>query len=78
VRGGHDAALMVLERCWREPVGAISDESLLREGYATFADFRRYYKLRTTARSGRSRRSGASTSGRGREADAEPSTERGS
>jgi hypothetical protein len=47
VRGGHDAALMVLERCWREPVGEISDESLLREGYATFADFRRYYRNRT-------------------------------
>lgn len=44
---GHDAALMVLERCWREPVGSISGESLLREGFSTFADFRRYYKLRT-------------------------------
>lgn len=47
VRDGHDAQLMVLEACWREPVGSISEESLLREGYATFADFRRYFKLRT-------------------------------
>lgn len=38
---------MVLERAWREPVGAISETSLLAEGFATFADFRRYYKLRT-------------------------------
>jgi hypothetical protein len=47
VNGGHDAQLMVLERFWFEPVGSISEESLSREGFETFADFRRYYKLRT-------------------------------
>jgi hypothetical protein len=47
-RGVHrDSQLMVLERVWREPVGSISEESVLREGYDSFADFRRYFKLRT-------------------------------
>lgn len=43
----YDAALMVLERCWKEPVGSISPESILREGFDSFASFRRYFKLRT-------------------------------
>lgn len=43
---GHEAALMVLEATWREPLGAISAESLEREGYSSFAEFRRYYMER--------------------------------
>lgn len=43
----HDSALMVAERIWREPLGAISEESVLYEGYDSFADFRRYYRNRT-------------------------------
>lgn len=42
----HEAKLMVLEKTWREPLGAISEESLAREGYATFAEFRRYMRNR--------------------------------
>ncbi len=40
---GYDAALMVLEDRWQEPVGSISEESLEREGFKTFAEFRRYF-----------------------------------
>lgn len=40
---GYDAALMVLEDRWQEPVGSISPESLEREGFASFPEFRRYF-----------------------------------
>lgn len=43
---GYDAALMVLEASWREPLGAITPESLEREGFNSFAEFRRYYMER--------------------------------
>lgn len=42
----HDRVLMVLERTWREPLGAISEDSLAREGYSSLAEFRRYWKIR--------------------------------
>lgn len=43
---GYDHKLMVLEAAWREPVGAISAESLEREGYDSYEEFRRYYMHR--------------------------------
>lgn len=41
--GEHDAKLMVLEEAWLEPLGAISPESLEREGFKSLAEFRRYW-----------------------------------
>jgi hypothetical protein len=43
----HESMLMVLEKTWREPLGAISPESLEREGFASIAHFRRYWIART-------------------------------
>jgi hypothetical protein len=43
---GYEATLLVLEGVWREPLGAISEESLAAEGYATFAQFRRAWTIR--------------------------------
>lgn len=42
-QGRHDAKLMVLEEMWQEPLGAISPESLEREGFKTLAEFRAYW-----------------------------------
>jgi hypothetical protein len=42
----HDAQLMVLEQQWQEPLGAISPESLAREGFASMAEFRAYWLAR--------------------------------
>jgi hypothetical protein len=44
--GRHDAKLMVLEELWQEPLGAISPESLEREGFASLAEFRTYWMAR--------------------------------
>lgn len=50
-RGEHqDPLLMVLERTWREPLGAISAESLEREGFPDMAHFRRYWMARQKSR----------------------------
>lgn len=38
-----DARLMILEKCWQEELGLISEESLRREGFADLAEFRRYW-----------------------------------
>lgn len=38
--------LMVVEDVWEEPVGAISDESLAREGFKTRREFRAYWRKR--------------------------------
>lgn len=38
--GRYEAALMVLEAVWREPLGAITEESLAAEGHETFGEFR--------------------------------------
>lgn len=35
-----DCRLMILEEAWREPLGAISQESLEREGFETLHDFK--------------------------------------
>jgi hypothetical protein len=43
---GYDHELMVLEKCWVEPLGAISPEGLEREGFASLAEFRRYWMNR--------------------------------
>jgi len=48
--GKHDARLMVLEKHWREPLGAISAESLAAEGCANLAQFRRQWMLRERKR----------------------------
>lgn len=37
-----DTVLLTLEESWCEPLGAITPESLEREGFATISDFRRY------------------------------------
>lgn len=39
-------ALMVLEECWKEPLGVISAESLANEGFDSLDEFRRYWKRR--------------------------------
>jgi hypothetical protein len=44
--GRYESALMILEAVWREPLGAISAESLNAEGFESFAHFRRYWCLR--------------------------------
>jgi hypothetical protein len=44
--GRHDGRLMVLEEHWLEPLGAISAESLAREGFASLAEFRAYWLRR--------------------------------
>ena len=46
----HEHALMVLEEAFREPLGAISPESLAREGFPDMAHFRRYWTMRTKTR----------------------------
>lgn len=44
--GRHDAVMMMLEALWQEPLGAISPESLEREGFRSLADFRTYWMER--------------------------------
>jgi hypothetical protein len=41
---------MVLEAVWREPLGAISEESLAAEGYGTMREFRRAWIIREKRR----------------------------
>ena len=48
--GRYDSALMVLEAVWREPLGAISPESLEAEGFESFAHFRRAWCIREKRR----------------------------
>jgi hypothetical protein len=47
---GYDQKVMTLEATWREPLGAISEESLQREGFESLAHFRRYFIARTQHR----------------------------
>lgn len=49
-RGQHDSRLLVLEETHTEPLGAISPESIAREGFESLADFRRYWMGRTKQR----------------------------
>lgn len=49
-QSSHDAKLMMLVETWQEPLGAISPESLEREGQPDFAHFRRYWMQRTRRR----------------------------
>lgn len=42
--GDPDTQLMVLERAWIEPIGAITDDGLAREGFKTRAEFRTYWR----------------------------------
>lgn len=44
--GELSTALAVLEAAWQEPLGAITAESLEREGYPDLDSFRRYIKRR--------------------------------
>lgn len=46
----HDSKLMMLEETWQEPLAAISEESLRREGHPDIAHFRRYWMGRTRRR----------------------------
>lgn len=43
---GIDTVLLTLEDTWTEPLGAISEESVAREGFDSLADFRRYFAAR--------------------------------
>ena len=43
--GDYDAEPMVLEAVWREPLMAISAESLAAEGFASFDEFRRAWMI---------------------------------
>lgn len=47
---GYDSALMVLEDRMQEPLMAISEESLRREGHESVAHFRRYWMARERKR----------------------------
>jgi hypothetical protein len=49
-RGRHDSRLLVLEETYGQPLAAISPESIAREGFASMADFRRYWIGRTKHR----------------------------
>lgn len=49
-RDEYDSKLMVLERRWQEPLGAISAASLDAEGFETLAEFRRYWMTRERRR----------------------------
>lgn len=50
-RGGrYDKVVAVMEKVWREPLGAISPESLGREGFTSMPFFRRYWMDRVKAR----------------------------
>jgi hypothetical protein len=49
-QGRYDARLMILEEVWQEPLGAISPESLRREGFADMAEFRAYWLAREHVR----------------------------
>lgn len=40
---GYASKLMVLEETWQEPLAAITEESLKREGFPDLAHFRRYW-----------------------------------
>lgn len=51
-RRDPETALMTLEAAWSEPLGAISPESLEREGFESLADFRRYWRDRYFGRQG--------------------------
>lgn len=44
--GGYKSTLLVIQAAWREPLGAISPESLEREGQPDIAHFRRYWMAR--------------------------------
>jgi hypothetical protein len=44
-QGRYDAQLMVLLRMWREPLGAISPDSLTAEGCRSLGEFRRRWML---------------------------------
>jgi hypothetical protein len=44
--GAYKREMMILEETWREALGAISDESLKREGQPSKAHFRRYWMIR--------------------------------
>lgn len=46
----YESFLVVLEEVWQEELGAISDESLKREGFRTLAEFRRYWMQRERRR----------------------------
>lgn len=48
--GTYDSALFVLEATWQEMVGAITEESLAREGFPSMAHFRRYWMARSKRR----------------------------
>jgi hypothetical protein len=50
MRVGNDSRLLVLVDTWREPLGAISNESLEREGFDSLAHFRSYWVERTKRR----------------------------
>lgn len=50
LRRGHDASLMILERAWREPLGAITPESLAAEGFRSLAEFRTHWMARERRR----------------------------
>lgn len=46
MHSGRREKLMVLEAMWREPLDALSDESLRREGHESLAEFRLAWKRR--------------------------------
>ena len=46
VPAGHEYRLLVIEEVWEEPLGAISPESLEREGCSSIEEFRRYWNGR--------------------------------
>lgn len=47
---GHDARVMVCTEAWKEPLGAISPESLANEGVETLAEFKQRWCARRERR----------------------------
>lgn len=45
-----DSRLMVIEEAWKEPLGAISEESLRREGFETLREFKTHWTSRRRRR----------------------------
>ena len=48
--GRYSAILMVLEAVWREPLMAMSEESIANEGFASFGEFRSHWMARENRR----------------------------
>lgn len=49
VRGVNPHHLAIIERAWTEPLGSLTPESIRREGFESFTEFKQYWLLRRDA-----------------------------